>query len=882
MSNNYWIIDNKETLQMMKEVLLEDDVPRYKLMAVDTESNGLRFWRDLVIGVSISTDSKSGFYLPFLTWKPDLASKHPKKDVYLNGCFECIWTGKQYPENVRNSEYTYPPEIVEFLKTLLTHEDVSLLCHNAPFDVLMIKKSLGFDIVENLFCDTMLLKHALDENSSNGLKETAVLWQDSLQIDADREANQEQIEMGESVIRNGGIFKKKKKTIWRADLAPMAKYAAADTFLTFGLFEVGIAKFQEEYGDSMLEWFFRDEVMPLCKEVVIPMKERGAYINVQHFEDLYKETLQKFYDLEDLVIKMLNDEGLLDTFTLGKPIEELVKKRDFIRGVAEFEGLTIPGKKDRNGKFKESFSKASIEAAYEETGHWLWSYCLGGDELKLSDQDLEQIMQKQYIKKLKRRHRFNINSPDHMRWLFITKLRNDTKKFPLTKKGLPSVKASVIKEQFKGKYDFIKPFLLYKKLGKLISSYIKPAVTLNDNGILYMEMRQDGTTSGRFSCSGGLNLQTLPKIEELEACSACGSKNITIEKPVRILADMHCKDCGHVEEEILCPSVIKAGFIAPKGYKIVNADYSSLEPRCFAYMSGEDKIKDIYRKNLDMYSKVYCDLMSQEYRHLKKSGENKTRDQFKPFALGVVYGARAPQAANLLGLRKKENRGGEIIEVLDVEKGKHYINLFFAAYPNLKNYMNDQDLKAMSLGSVETIIGRKRHFTVAPVVFRFLQAIGMDYEEFLDMPKSNLTDKGLKKNPHLAEVFTREHLQAILKTCGIAFKDPKTREWRDWVFVKAVFKNELNNSKNFPIQGLAAHIANKGMLNFTRAKKAAKLDSWVFLQVHDEISTYAKEEQAEETVAVLKEAMEKNEYALKIDVAMVADPLIADNLRDAK
>src|SRR5690606_33043742 len=106
--------------------------------------------------------------------------------------------------------------------------------------------------------------------------------------------------------------------------------------------------------------------------------------------------------------------------------------------------------------------------------------------------------------------------------------------------------------------------------------------------------------------SGGFNLQTLPKVEELDKCHKCESKNINVEYSIKLLADMKCLDCDHTELDILCPSAIKSGFIAPPGYKIINADYSSLEPRCFAVMSSDDKIKDVYRKNLDLYSQIYC------------------------------------------------------------------------------------------------------------------------------------------------------------------------------------------------------------------------------------------------------------------------------------
>src|SRR5690606_28511502 len=136
-------------------------------------------------------------------------------------------------------------------------------------------------------------------------------------------------------------------------------------------------------------------------------------------------------------------------------------------------------------------------------------------------------------------------------------------------------KAEVLQKYFLKEYPWVKKLLLWKKLRKLQSTYIIPACELNQAGWLYMDMKQNGTISGRFACSGGFNLQTLPRAEELEVCPKCKSDEIDITNPIELLSTITCKACGHVEEEIISPSGIKKGFIAPPGYKIVNADYSS-------------------------------------------------------------------------------------------------------------------------------------------------------------------------------------------------------------------------------------------------------------------------------------------------------------------
>ena len=100
--------------------------------------------------------------------------------------------------------------------------------------------------------------------------------------------------------------------------------------------------------------------------------------------------------------------------------------------------------------------------------------------------------------------------------------------------------------------------------------------------------------------------------------------------------------------------------------------------------------------------------------------------------------------------------------------------------------------------------------------------------------------------------------------------------------VRGLFKGEMNNAKNFPIQSLAGHITNKSMLDTQRMINKADIDGWVCLQVHDEISCYIPEEVAETGAQFLRTGMEDNKYAKLLDIRMIADPIICDNIKDAK
>ena len=224
--SKYNILTTPEQLARV-DAWIENEKPEY--IGVDTETNGLKFWKNLVVGVSFAFNKDAGYYLPFLSWVPDLNSRKIRKikkvdtEVFEHGHFECVWTGKTYLEFVTPQEYEYPEFIVDYIRKWFLESGAQLIMHNAPFDVLMIEASLGINLQDNIFCDTALLKHVLDENSGTALKDTAILWSKELGIPADELANKEQIEMGASVIRNGGEYKKTNKTIWRADPEVMGR-----------------------------------------------------------------------------------------------------------------------------------------------------------------------------------------------------------------------------------------------------------------------------------------------------------------------------------------------------------------------------------------------------------------------------------------------------------------------------------------------------------------------------------------------------------------------------------------------------------------------------------------------------------------------------------
>ena len=863
---------NKLILTREELIELASRLKTANYIAFDTETNGLSIKKNVVIGFAVSPSPWEGYYIPLLCWE--------------DGKFKDYWNPEAtYPENVTNQEYKVPEFIKDFIvNTLISPANPRLLMHNAPFDCNIVYNHMGIQLKDSLHCDTILLKHFMDENSENGLKDIAVNYSEKLKWDP-KEAVQEQEEMSKSVIKNGGVFNKgpkSKKEIWKGDFGVVGRYGAKDTIITYRIylyFMYLLKKLPPKHHDL----FFNLEIMPLCREVLIPMIDRGVFVDVKYFEELKGEMEGLLDRYQDLAIEGLSQ--YLAHFNLAK---DTIKEdsRRFVEKVIKNQGQEMPMQPDKkNGGMKPTLNKKALENAFAQTGHWVWAWLLGQDSLRLSGAEIQKLKSEAYFESTGKRHVFNINSGPHLRWLIFQQMRVVPEQYlesrDYTKKGkLPSMNAKVLGKIAKD-HAALGRIITYKKLRKLLSTYVIPILELNNNGWLHLSFNQSGTLSGRFSCSGGLNLQTLPKLEEL-ACDNCESTNLTIENPYHMILHYKCKDCGTEKKDIIVYSAIKRGFIAPQGKKIVNSDFNALEVRCFAYMSGDDKLKEVYLKGLDLYSKVYCDTFDSEHRYsanpkasnyLKKVNPQ-MRSWIKPVVLGIVYGARKGQVANLLGL-KTRNREGK--EVLDMKKGQGIIDSYLDAYPALRNYMEECDEAACIKGQVETIFGRIRRFKFAPIVYELCSRKGIDYHELLDKSYKELENINIAFGSGDLAVddlhwFADRVKMSIVQLDKIG----------NWQHIVGVFRNELNNAKNVRIQGLAAHLTNRAMLVATRQFKKLNLDAHICLQVHDEITCYAIEKDAEQVKDILKKAMEENQFAKQIDIPMISEPVICDNLKDSK
>lgn len=272
---------------------------------------------------------------------------------------------------------------------------------------------------------------------------------------------------------------------------------------------------------------------------------------------------------------------------------------------------------------------------------------------------------------------------------------------------------------------------------------------------------------------------------------------------------------------------IKRGFVAPEGFILVDADYSALEPRCFSSMSGDPALQQVFKDNLDLYSQVAIRTFNLEGVSADKNDPNylgktmkEKRQIAKVIALAIAYGAEAGRISQLLGISWQE--ANEIVE--------NYLE----AFPMLRKYIENCHYQARHRGQVTTTFGRIRHLQ---------EAVGLHKRYgFKIMQYQWARERGLTKE-------------------------------------RALLKNLLNNSTNFPIQGLAAHIVNRSMLAIAREFKRHGIEGHIIAQIHDQITCKVRKEQKELACKIVKDCMENTTL---IAVPLIAEPNCAENWADAK
>ncbi len=245
---------------------------------------------------------------------------------------------------------------------------------------------------------------------------------------------------------------------------------------------------------------------------------------------------------------------------------------------------------------------------------------------------------------------FNLGSPKQIQTILFDKLQLPVLK--KTPKGQPSTAEEVLAELALD-YSLPRHILEHRSMSKLKSTYTDklPGMINPHSGRVHTSYQQAVAATGRLSSSE-------PNLQNIPVRTAEGRR-------------------------------IRQAFIAPEGSRIVAADYSQIELRIMAHLSGDEGLlnafaagEDIHRATASEVFGVPLDQVSSEQRRSAKA-----------INFGLIYGMSAFGLARQLGI----DRGS----------AQNYVDLYFARYPGVKAYMDQTRDQAREQGYVETVFGRR-------------------------------------------------------------------------------------------------------------------------------------------------------------------------------
>ncbi len=246
---------------------------------------------------------------------------------------------------------------------------------------------------------------------------------------------------------------------------------------------------------------------------------------------------------------------------------------------------------------------------------------------------------------------FNLASPKQLGVILYEKLA-----LPIiskTAKGQPSTAEAVLAELAEQDFELPKVLMQYRSLSKLKSTYTDrlPEQINPRTGRIHTSYHQAVAATGRLSSSD-------PNLQNIPIRSAEGRR-------------------------------IRQAFVAPKGYKLLAADYSQIELRIMAHLAQDSGLLDAFRHDLDVHRATAAEVFGVALDEVS----TEQRRSAKAINFGLIYGMSAFGLAKQIGVDRKQSQA--------------YIDRYFARYPGVLAYMERTREQAAQQGYVETLFGRR-------------------------------------------------------------------------------------------------------------------------------------------------------------------------------
>ncbi|TSC64394.1 MAG: DNA polymerase I [Parcubacteria group bacterium Gr01-1014_91] len=330
---------------------------------------------------------------------------------------------------------------------------------------------------------------------------------------------------------------------------------------------------------------------------------------------------------------------------------------------------------------------------------------------------------------------FNVSSPKQLGEVLFDELKIVPERMKKTAGGQRSTRESEL-EKMRDMHPIISDILEYRELKKLLSTYIDNLpLMLGPDGRLHAEFLQTGTTTGRMA-SQNPNLQNIPMRSERGRA-------------------------------------VRHAFIATEGFSLVALDYSQIELRIAAILSGDKKLCEIFKSGRDVHTEV----ASRVFRVSPEKVDAEMRHKAKTINFGILYGMGANALRAQLGSTTAE--------------AHQYLEDYFSTFKTLSEYLESTKGFARKNGYTETLFGRRRQFPEMKSVLPYVRA--------------------------------QAERMAI----------------------------------NAPIQGTQADIVKLAMVRINEMiEKESSVNTYLLLQVHDELAYEIKKESVDKIAPKIKEIME--------------------------
>ena len=253
-------------------------------------------------------------------------------------------------------------------------------------------------------------------------------------------------------------------------------------------------------------------------------------------------------------------------------------------------------------------------------------------------------------------HPFNLNSTQQLSKVLFEYLKLEPPdRSKKTSSGHYSTSAAVL-DELKGQHPVVDLLLEYRELSKLKSTYLD-ALPLQINPRtkrVHTSVNQTGSVTGRLA-SFDPNLQNIPTRTELG-------------KQVRL------------------------GFVAAPGHSLLSVDYSQIELRIVAHMSGDEAMLKAFREGQDIHAATAAAIYDIPLSEVSKE----QRRHAKAINFGLIYGMSA------FGLSRSTD--------LTLAEAENFVRDYFEHFPGVKKYLDNIRVLAARQGFVETMLGRRRYF----------------------------------------------------------------------------------------------------------------------------------------------------------------------------